>query len=252
MTSGWIKLHRQILDHPIARRPTYAWLWTSLLLMANHQDKEFIWNGKMQICKAGQILTGRPALSLQTGIPASTIEDALNFLENQHQIRQEKTTKFRLITIVKWDEYQISDSNSDNKATTKRQQSDTNKKDKNVKNEKKYEVRPETETLYAWIQQRTIEVGIENKVHKKSLDLLVERYVGQIHMKVELDHYLVWMLENGKKVLNTSAIGNCFKRQKTYQKKQQLKILETSHSRKIGQIPVSDSLSHFTTSPFAQ
>ena len=86
-------------------------------------------NGKIILIKEGQLITGRKALSAATGIPESTIEDILRLFESEQQIRQQKTTKYRLITILNWKEYQ----ESDNKATTKQQQADTNK---NVKNEK--------------------------------------------------------------------------------------------------------------------
>lgn len=92
-----------------------------------------MWNKDIIIVKEGQFITGRKQLNEITGIPESTIEDILAFLESQGQIQQQKTTKFRLITIINWKEYQ----NSDNKATTKQQQADTNKNDKNDKNEKK-------------------------------------------------------------------------------------------------------------------
>lgn len=133
MNSGWIKLHRKLLDNPISRKPAWCALWVTLLLLANHDNRnKFIWNGKEIEQKAGEFVTGRKALSEQTGIPESTIEDILKFLENSCQIRQQKTTKYRLITIVKWNEYQ----ETDNKATTKQQQSDTIKKlrSKEVKN----------------------------------------------------------------------------------------------------------------------
>lgn len=125
MNSGWIKLHRKLLDNPISRKPAWCALWVTLLLLANHDNRnKFIWNGKEIEQKAGEFVTGRKSLSEQTGIPESTIEDILKFLENSCQIRQQKTTKYRLITIVKWNEYQ----ETDNKATTKQQQSDTIKK----------------------------------------------------------------------------------------------------------------------------
>jgi hypothetical protein len=125
MNNGWIKLHRKVLDGPLAKRPAWAWLWVTLLLLANHDDRnKFIWMGKEMEQKAGEFITGRKALSEKTGIPQSTIEDILTYLENSCQIRQQKTTKYRLITIVKWKEYQ----ESDNKATAKQQQSDTIKK----------------------------------------------------------------------------------------------------------------------------
>ncbi len=126
---GYIKLHRMILDNPISQNPKYLCLWITLLLMANHKECSFIWNGKVAKVNQGQILTGRKKLSKQTNIPETTIEDILNFLENEQQIRQQKTTKYRLITILNWNKYQI----TDNKATTKRQQSDTYKNVKNVK-----------------------------------------------------------------------------------------------------------------------
>ena len=121
MNNGWIKLHRKLLDNPIANRPAWSWLWITLLLLANHDETHsFIWNGRRVFLNQGEFVTGRSALSEQTGIAGSTIEDILNYLESQQQIRQQKTTKYRLITIVKWKEYQKSDSKPDNKATTKR------------------------------------------------------------------------------------------------------------------------------------
>lgn len=140
MTEGWVKLHRQILDNPISKKPNYAWLWTTLLLMANHKDTEFIWNKKKQVCKTGQVLTGRVQLSLQTGLSQSTVENILNYLESEQQIEQQKTTKFRLITILKWKDYQVNEQQfeqqNNNRITTERQQNDTYKNVKNEKNDK--------------------------------------------------------------------------------------------------------------------
>ncbi len=125
-----------MLENPISQKANYFAVWVTLLLLANHKEKKFMWNGEVIIIKEGQLLTGRKALSKQTGVPQSTIEDILKFLESQHQIQQQKTTKFRLITVINWKEYQNTNNTSDNKATTKQQQTDTNKNDKNDKNVK--------------------------------------------------------------------------------------------------------------------
>ena len=138
MDNGWIKLHRKFLDNPMSKKPKLTLLWITLLLLANHKDKKFMWNGETIIIKEGQILTGRKQLSEQTGIPETTIERALNqFEKSGQQIEQQKTTKYRLITIINWKEYQKSDRKVDNKRTTNGQQTDTNKNDKNEKNDKK-------------------------------------------------------------------------------------------------------------------
>lgn len=119
MDNGWIKLHRKILENPISRKPTYAWLWIFLLLRANHKETKFLWNGQEITIKEGQILTGRKELSKETGIPETTIERALaHFEKNGHQIGQQKTTKYRVITILNWKQYQNMDTKADNKRTT--------------------------------------------------------------------------------------------------------------------------------------
>lgn len=139
--NGWIKLHRAILENPICKKPVWAWLWVVLLLKANHAKNNMIWNGGVVQIKEGQFVTGRKELSKETGIPESTIEDILKYLETRHQIRQQKTSKYRLITIVNWETFQKPDSKSDNRATTKQQQSDTNNNDKK---EKKYTAKAAT------------------------------------------------------------------------------------------------------------
>ena len=136
MEQGWIKLHRQLLENPIIKKPSYFTLWVILLLKANHKETKFMWNGNIIVVKEGQFITGRKELSKETSIPESTIEDILKYLERQHQIQQQKTTKYRLITIVNWVKHQDSNTKSNNKATTKQQQADTNKNDKKEKNEK--------------------------------------------------------------------------------------------------------------------
>lgn len=130
-----------MLDNPISRNPGWLSVWVHLLLFANYEEKHsFIWNGKKVDIKPGQLISGRKQLSEATGVPESTVERVLSYLENEHQIEQQKTTKYRLITILKWKEYQNMDIKTDNRRTTDGQQTDTfnnNKKDKNIKKKRK-------------------------------------------------------------------------------------------------------------------
>ena len=77
-----------------------------------------MWDGGVVVVKEGQLITGRKTLSEETGLPETTIERILTYLESEHQIGQQKTTKFRLITIVNWKDYQNPDIKTDNKRTT--------------------------------------------------------------------------------------------------------------------------------------
>lgn len=147
MGNGWIKLHRKLQLKGYYTQSQYVHLWVHLLLSANHKSNEYMTNGQIIHIKAGQLLTGRKQLSVGTGIPESTIERILKLLENEHQIEQQKTTKYRLITIVNWSEHQKTDSTSDSQRTANGQPADTNnnvKKDKNEKNTRQGATRGKT------------------------------------------------------------------------------------------------------------
>lgn len=144
------------------RKSHYVALWVALLLKANHKDNKMIWNGDAITVKEGQFITGRKELNKETGIAESTIEDIMKYLETQHQIRQQKTNKYRLITILNWESYQ----NPTLKATTKQQQADTNK---NVNNEKKY-------TLKSKIQEEP-RINVSNKLKQIREDLIKSKVI---------------------------------------------------------------------------
>ena len=106
MEKGYIKLHRTLLNNPIAQKPDYAWLWCTLLMKANHKEKTFIFNNKKQVCRPGQFVTGRKKLSQQTGIAESQIYKILNYFEKEAQIEQQKNNRFTIVTVLNWHKYQ--------------------------------------------------------------------------------------------------------------------------------------------------
>lgn len=130
MDNGWIKLHRSIMNSDVWGNDRYFKLWCYLLMRANHEKRGFWWNDSFIEVEKGTFVTGRKQISKDTKMPESTIEDALRFLETRHQIRQQKTSKYRLITILKWDSYQNPTSNP----TSGRHLADTNNNYKNYKN----------------------------------------------------------------------------------------------------------------------
>lgn len=123
---GWVKIHRKMTKKGWYKRSAYVHLWVHLLLRANKQSEDIFWNDEIITIKPGQFLTGREKLHSETSIPETTIERALSFFEQSGKIGQQKTTKYRIITIKKWELHQ--------KRTTDGQQTDTNKKEKKEKN----------------------------------------------------------------------------------------------------------------------
>lgn len=124
---GYIKLWRKFEDWYGSDNPNRLALWVWLLSLATHKPQSKLFQKGIITIKEGQFLTGRKFLSMKTGISESYIESLLKEFEKQGMLRQQKTTKNRLITILNWNIYQSYDNAEDNGATTKRQQKDTNK-----------------------------------------------------------------------------------------------------------------------------
>lgn len=134
--NGWIKIHRSILDWEWYGDINTKLLFLHLLLKANHKDKK--WQG--MTIKRGQILTGRLALSLETGLSERMVRTSLDKLKSTNEIAIETTNKNSVITILNYDSYQDLDSDDqhiDQQATNKRptddQQTTTTKECKNNK-----------------------------------------------------------------------------------------------------------------------
>ena len=148
MTGGYIKLYRQLLDNPVVCKDAdhYA-IWGYLLLSATHDNYDVVF-GKMRITlKPGQLITSRKSISKQFHINESKCERVLTLFKNEQMIEQQSSSKNRLITILKWIDYQSLEQQNEqqvnNNRTTSEQQVNTNKnvkKNKNDKNEKKKDI----------------------------------------------------------------------------------------------------------------
>ena len=121
------------------KKPNICHMAIHLLLKANHTPQSFVWNGKSEIINTGQILTGRKALSDETGQSQQQVRTSLLTLSNPTIgfLTIKTTNKFSIISIGKYGEYQeLSTNKLTNKQPTTNQQLTTNNNDKNVKNEK--------------------------------------------------------------------------------------------------------------------
>jgi DNA-binding transcriptional regulator YhcF (GntR family) len=194
--NGWVKVYRKLEDNPIARKPCYCHLWVTLLLKAAHQEREFIWNGQKRILKPGELLTGRDELSADSGIAPSTVERILNYLENEHQIEQHKTNRFRLITIKNWERYQNSEQQNeqpvDNQRTTEHQKADTYKNDNKKKddNDKNKNKRPKrtfsSDSVEYRLSQLLLELILSRKPDCKQPD--IQLWAKHIDRMIKLDN----------------------------------------------------------------
>ncbi len=132
---GYIAIHRQIVDSSFYKDSQAVHLWLHLIMKANHKDKCFMMNGAEITVKRGQLITGRKALSVGTGIQESKIQRLLKAFEKCHMIEQQTNNRNRLITVLSYDSFQAGEQQMNNKRTTDEQQVNTNNNVNNDKNE---------------------------------------------------------------------------------------------------------------------
>ena len=136
---GWIKMYRKIEDNPVVCKDNdYYRVWHHLLYNATHQERVVIFNNKKMTIYPGQYITGRKLIADKCNVTESKVERILKWFENDQQIKQQKTTKGRLITILKWELYQNTEQQNEqivgNTRAILEQKTITNKNVKNVNN----------------------------------------------------------------------------------------------------------------------
>ena len=134
---GWIKIHRQIQNCLIWDDKPFnmASAWIDLLLLANHEDKETIFDKKPILVKRGQRITSVRELSARWGWGKDKTLRFLRLLESEKMIVKDSDTRRTLITIVNYGIYQDCETENETVIRTLTGQSRaTNKNDKNDNN----------------------------------------------------------------------------------------------------------------------
>ena len=134
-------MYRQIQQSIVWTDSDQLKLWLLLLLKANHSDSKFLFNGEQISLTSGQLVTGAHVLASEFNqgvkrdnrVTWRTLWRWVKRFENQEMLTIESTSKYSVISITGWGQYQ----SDDNQVTIAGQSSDnhltTNKNDKNEK-----------------------------------------------------------------------------------------------------------------------
>lgn len=179
MNNGWIKLHRKILSSDMYQslNSKQRDILITLLLMANHKEKQWEYKGKIYTADPGQMVTSLESIKKNCAkdVTIQNIRTTLKKLETWGFLTNQSTKTGRLITIVNWRLYQDAEAETnkdDNKELTKNQQRankelTTNKNDKRmIKNDKE-----DKEPTKSKRKQ-------ENLCSKEDIESFVDRYLA--------------------------------------------------------------------------
>ena len=194
---GFITLHRKLLDWEWHDNPNTLSVFIHILLGANHEDSRF---QGMEI-KRGQLVTSISSLSTSTGMSFQQARTAIDHLISTGEITSKAYSKFRVITVVKYDEYQKPTS----KLTSKQQASNK-------------QVNKQITSESAANQQQYNNINnINNETNKKrevftppTLDE-IKQFIQETNSPVDPEKFYYnyetsgWVLSNGRKMKNWQA-----------------------------------------------
>jgi len=138
--SGWIKLHRKINDNPILKKGRIysnfeAFIF--LLLRSNYESAKVVIGGNIYKLKQGQMIISKKKLMKAFNWGNSRLNTFLNLLQKDNMIEVKTNSQMTMITILNWDSYQETKSQSNINQTSTKLQPNTNKNNKkNIKKNK--------------------------------------------------------------------------------------------------------------------
>lgn len=135
---GYVKIHREMLDWEWYQDDRCVRLLLHLHLKANYQPGK--WKGND--VNPGQLVTSSVALAEQLGWSRGAVNRTLDKLWKSGEVDTKSDTKWTLVTLIKWDKFQVEGLKPDTKPSNKRtsnghktgQQPDTIKEGEEVKN----------------------------------------------------------------------------------------------------------------------
>jgi len=148
--SGWIKLHRQILEWEWFSDTNTFRLFLYIILKANHKEKKY----RGIDLKVGTIITSRDILAIETGLTVRQIRTALNKLKMTNELTIKTSVQGTIIEVVNYTKYQL----TANEMTVERpgidQEETSNKKDNKEKNKRSVFIEPTYNEILEYCSQR--------------------------------------------------------------------------------------------------
>lgn len=163
MSEGFIKLHRKMLDWEWYTDTNTKALFLHCLFKANW--KEGKWKGVA--VPRGSFITSRQKLSEELHMSEREVRTALTHLISTNEVTKSTTAKYTMITVVKYDEYQLTDQQKDQQTTNKRptndQQTTTIEERKKRKKERMCISAPTRKNKFNEVEQRVYDFDQINK-----------------------------------------------------------------------------------------
>lgn len=142
---GWISIYRKIQNSFVWTNSDQLKLWLLILMKANHSENKFLFNGEELSVSKGQMVTGVNVLASDFNegvkpvnrVAGRTLWRWLKKFEKEQMLSIESTSKYSVITVLNWDEYQQNDNHLSSSGQSSVKHLSTNNNDNNENNKTK-------------------------------------------------------------------------------------------------------------------
>lgn len=114
-SKGFVKIHREFTDWRWYQDGPCVRTLLHLIVTANHKEVRF----QNIVIKPGQRIFTRASLSSETGLSDKQIRRALSLLESSGEICRARAGKYTLVTLLKWEQFQIQEETGAGKGPSK-------------------------------------------------------------------------------------------------------------------------------------
>lgn len=182
---GWIRIHRIVMESSVWKSPVIWMIWCWCLLKSNHKRSVFPFNGSDIELLPGQFITGRESAIKELGtLTPQQWRTAIKYLKSTSRITVQSNNKFSLITVLKWEEYQSDNQQTNQRVTNEQpatnQRVTTNKNVNNVKNVKNTTTSDEVagipEVIKVFKDSLSPSLNYGNKTQRSSSGEMIKKY----------------------------------------------------------------------------
>lgn len=138
---GWMPIYRRLQDHWLWQDKPFAkgQAWLDLLLLASHNENEFLFGNQIIKNEIGSFITSELKLADRWGWGRKKVRLFLELLQNEQMIVKKGDNKKTAITIVNYSVYAdyetAKEQQRNNKGTSREHQGNTINNDNNYNNE---------------------------------------------------------------------------------------------------------------------
>lgn len=116
----WIKLYRKILKSPIWENANALKVWIWCLVKATHIERTQLVGQQEVLLEKGQFVFGRKKASEELQMSESMVYRYIKILKKLKMLDIKSNNKFSIVTIEKWEDYQINEKELNSKINNKR------------------------------------------------------------------------------------------------------------------------------------